>query len=84
MARCKQGQAPVKHLAPKILMAVHYCGRQLARRIGWAAPAFHKKEGASTYPGVCKHSLQYDGRPDERFGTWNSGSLGGKGGEMKN
>ena len=34
---------------------------------------------------MCKHSLQYDGRPDEcfgvRVGTWNIGSLCGKGQE---
>ena len=49
----------VKHLAPKI-MAVNYCGRQLARRLAWAAPAYHKKEGATPRPGACKLSLQYD------------------------
>ena len=27
-----------KYLALKILVAVNYCGRQLARRLGWAAP----------------------------------------------
>ena len=36
---------PVKHLASKILLVVNYCGRQLARRLGWAAPAYHRKEG---------------------------------------
>ena len=37
-------------------------------------------------PGAYRHSLQYDGRPDWRFkarvGTWNIGSLSGKGGEV--
>ena len=46
----------------------------------------HKKEGATPHPGECKNSLQYDGRPDEchgvRGGTWNVGSLSGKGGEI--
>ena len=35
----------VKHLAPEIIMAVNYCGRHLARRLGWAEPACHRKEG---------------------------------------
>ena len=65
-------------------MTVNYCGRQLARSLGWTAPAYHKKEGATPHPGACKHSLQYDGRSDERFGvrvgTWSLGSLCGKGG----
>ena len=37
---------PVKHVAPKILMIVNYCRRQLARRLYWAASAYHKEEGA--------------------------------------
>ena len=44
MVRGRQG--PVKHLAQKIV-AVNYCGRQLAIMMGWAAPAYHKKEGAT-------------------------------------
>ena len=71
----------VKHLAVKILMAVNYCGHQLARSLGWAAPAYHKKEGESPHPLACKHSLLYDGWPEGRFGmqigTWNFGSLSG-------
>ena len=67
-------------------MAVNYCGRQLAQGLGWAAPAYHKYEGATPHPGACKFTLQYDGRPDERLGvgvgTWNLGSLSGKGGEV--
>ena len=79
---------PVKHIAPKILkiMAVNYCGCHIARRLGWAAPAYHEKEGGTPHPGVRKHSLQYDGRPDERFWlrvwTWNLGSLCGNGGDV--
>ena len=50
------------------------------------ASAHHKKEGATPHPGACKFSLQYDGRPDGRLwvriGTWNLGSLSGKGGEV--
>ena len=75
----------VKHLAQKILkiMALNYSGRQLARRLGLAAPAYHKKEGAIRHPGACQFSLQYDGRPDERLrvrvGTRNLGSLSEKG-----
>ena len=29
-----KGMLPVKHPAPKIIMAVSYCGCQLARRLG--------------------------------------------------
>ena len=54
-------------------MAVNYCGLQLARRLGWAAPAYHKEEGAFPHSGVCKFSLQYDRRPGERFGMWKWG-----------
>ena len=46
---------------------------------------YHKKEGAASPPGAQKHNLQYNGRPDMRLGvrvgTWNLGSLNGKGGE---
>ena len=42
--------------------------------------------GATPHPGAYKHSLQYDGRPDGRVwvrvGTWNLGSVSGKGGEV--
>ena len=85
-----KGMHPVKHLAQKILkiMAVNYCGWQLALRLGWAAPAYHKKEGITPHPGACKLSLQYDRRPDEcfvvRVGTWNLGSLSGKGEKFVN
>ena len=74
---------PVRHLAPRILNELNYCGRQLARRLGWAAPAFHKEKDATPHPGTCKHSLQYDGRSDGplgvRVGTWNLVSLSGMG-----
>ena len=79
---------PVWHLANKILkiMAVNYCGYQLARRFGWAVPACHKEGGAAQHPGACKFSLQYDGGPDRHFevrvGTSNLVSLSGKGGEV--
>ena len=78
------GMLPVKHQAPNILkiMAVIYCGYQLAQRLGWVTPAYHRKEGTIPHPGACKFSLQYDGRPDECLwmlvGTWNVGSLSGK------
>ena len=75
------GMLPVSYLAKKILkiMAVDYCDRQLTQRLGWAAPAYHIREGATLHPGACNLSLQYDGRPYERFGMWNMGSLSGKG-----
>ena len=66
-------------------MAVDYCGRQLARRLGWATPAYHKNEGETPHTVyiLCKFRLQYDERPDWRFwvqvGTWNLGSLRGTG-----
>ena len=58
---------PVRRLAKKILkiMVVSYCGCQLACRLGWVAPAYHEKEGATPHPGACNSNLQYDGRPDE-------------------
>ena len=68
-----KGMLPVKHLSQRIvkIMAVNYCGRQVGRMLGRAASAYHKKDGATPHHGVCKFSLQYDGRPDERFGMWN-------------
>ena len=77
------GMLPVRHLATNILiMAVNYCWRQLARQLRWATPAYHQKVAAAPHPGVCKFSLQYEGRPDGclgvRVGTWNLGSLSGE------
>ena len=40
---------------------------------------YHKKEGATLHPGVRKHSLQYERRPDGCFGTWNLGCLSTRG-----
>ena len=83
----KQGHAPCKNQAAKILkiMAVNYCGRQVAQRLGRAAPAYHIREGVTPHSGACKLSLLYDKRPGERVGVrvWmrNLGSLSGKGGE---
>ena len=41
------------------------------------------KEGATLHPGARKHTLQYDRRPDGRFGeqlwTWILGILSGNG-----
>ena len=64
--------------APKIIMAVNYCGRQQAQRLGWAAPANDKKEGATLQPREGKHSLQHDGRFEVQVGTWNFGGLSEK------
>ena len=66
-----KGMLPVKNLAKKILMAVNYCGCQLARRLGWATPVHLEKEGATPHPGTSKHSLQCDGRPGGRI--WGAG-----------
>ena len=82
--RVSKGMLPVKHPAPKSLKstAVNHSGRQVTLRLGWAAPAYHKKEGATPHSGSCKYSLQYDRRPDECFGVWvgmwNLGSVSGK------
>ena len=81
-----KGLLAVEHLAPKIFVLVNYCWHQLAGQLGWVTPAYHKKECATLHPGVYKHSLLYYGRPDGRFGvrvgTWNLGSLSGKGGDI--
>ena len=58
----------VEHLAPKVLMAVNDRGRQLTRRLGWAVPSYHKKEGVTIHPAMHKHSLQYDRRLMGAFG----------------
>ena len=72
----RKGMLLVKHLAPKIIVC------QLARRLGWAAPAYQKKEGATPHPGMCKLSLQHDRWSDERLWVrvrmWKLGSLRGK------
>lgn len=62
-------------------------GHQPARRLGWAAPAYQKKDGANNHPGPRRRRLLYDGeKPDKRFGvrvgSWNVGSLRGKGVEI--
>ena len=68
------------------MMAATKHGHQPARRLGWAALAYHKQEGATPDPGPCKHCLQNDGKPDKRFGvrvgTWNIGSMSGRGTEV--
>ena len=78
---------PVKHRARKILIAVNFCGRQLARSLGCSASAYYKKEGAPPHAGACKHSMQFDRRPDVRFGVragmWNLVSLSGKGEDLR-
>ena len=77
---------PVIHLALKILMAVIYCGRQLARRLWWAATAYHENEGATLHAGVRKRNMQCDGMADWLFGVqggmWNFGGLSGNLGEV--
>ena len=68
-------------------MAVNYYGHQVARRLGWVAPAYHKNEGATLHAGACKHSLQHDGRPNGRLGVrvglCNLGNLSRKGWKMR-
>ena len=56
---------------------------------GWGGPhfplAYHKKKGETPDPGPHKHCLQ-NGKPDERLGvrvgTWNVGSISGRGTEV--
>ena len=59
---------------------------QPAQRLGWAALAYHKQKCATPNPGLCKHCLQNDEKPDERLGvrvgTWNVGSMNGRGTEV--
>lgn len=68
------------------MMLARNNGHQPARRLGWAALAYHKKEGATPDSGSRKHCLHNDGKPDERFGvrvgTWNVGSMSGRGTEV--
>ena len=67
-------------------MSSSKCGHQPARRLGWAATAYHKQEVVNPDPVPRKHCLLNDGRPDEQFGvrlsTWNVGSLSGRGTEV--
>ena len=78
-----EGGLPVRHLVPRILMAVDCCGCQLRRKLLLAEHASFKKEGTTTDSGEGKHSLQHDGRPDWRFGSqfgmWKIGSVSGNG-----
>ena len=68
------------------MMAATKHGHQPAQRLGWAALAYHNQEGATPDPGPRKHCLQNDGKPDQRFGvrmgTWNIGSMSGRGTEV--
>ena len=49
-------------------------------------PSYREKERTTLLPGVCKFCLQYDRRPDERFGVRfgmrNLGSLSHWGGDI--
>ena len=49
-----ENMLPVKHLDPRIPIAVDYCGRQLDLNLGWVAPVNHNK-GANPHPGA--HAL---------------------------
>ena len=61
-------------------------GYQPAQSQGWAALAYHKQKGAAPDPGPCMYCLQNDGKPDEwlgvAVGTWNVGSMSGRGTEV--
>ena len=69
------------------MMAATKYGHQPGQRLGWAALAYHKQEGANPDPGPRKHCLQNDGKPDEwlgvRVGTWNIRSMSGRGTEVR-
>ena len=83
-----KGMLPLKTTCSDkmLMMAATKHEHQPARRLGWAALAYHKQEGATPDPGPRKHCLQNDGKPDERFGvrvgTWNIGSMSGRGTEV--
>ena len=68
------------------MMAAQKHGHQPAQRLGWAALAYHKQKGVTPDSGPRKHCLHYDGKPDKRlgvrFGTWNVGSISGRGTEV--
>ena len=78
-----KGMFPIRRVSPQILMALDYCGCQLALNLGSVAPAYHDEDGAIPTPEACKYILKYDWRPDWRFvvwgGTWILGSLCEKG-----
>ena len=81
VARAEQRHAPwEQHLAPKILMAVNYCGDQLAQSLE-AAPANQPRimERASRGSSMTGGMIRAFG---VLIGTWNLGSLSGKGGEV--
>ena len=61
------GMLPVKYLAPNILMPVNYWVYQIAQGLGWTAPEYLKKEGATFHPGKRMHCLLDEGRPAWRF-----------------
>ena len=69
-----------------VLMIAIKHGHQPAQMLGWAALACHKQKDAAPDPGLHKHCLQNEGRPDERLwvraGTWNVGSMSGRGTEV--
>ena len=50
-----KGMLPVKHVAQKILkvMAVNHSGHQLARRLGWVAPAYHEQDGIREHASLA-------------------------------
>ena len=52
---------PVRHLAPKILMAVNYFRCRQAQWLGLAEAVYHEEEGATLHTGAHKHGMQYDG-----------------------
>ena len=76
------GRAPIN---PHLSTSSNGC--QPARRLGWAARAYHKEDGEKTQSGPHRRCLLYDGvKPNGRFGvmlgTWNVGSLIVKGVEI--
>ena len=47
----------------------YYCGCQLARLVGWAAPTYLNEDGAAPHPEARRHGLLYRRRPDIRCGV---------------
>ena len=73
VTRGRKGMFGVKRIAAKIIMAVNYSGRKLAQIFSWAAPAYHKREGATTHPGE-RMMAGLMGAFGVQVGMWNPGS----------
>ena len=84
--RGKQVHAPCKTSSSKNPQQSIIVDANLSEGVAGRRIAYLTKEGATMYSGACKHRLQYDLRPEGRFGvrvgTWKIDSLSGKGEEV--